>query len=261
MNTALEFASGLARQTGELLLQYYRRSGVVTHLKADRSVVTDADLAADRLIRQEIQAAYPADGLLSEELNPGVQACLPECVWVVDPLDGTTNFSLGLHVWGVLLARIVNGAPDTAALYFPLLDELYTAQRWGGAWLNGEPIQPRPPVKDQPAAFFACCGRTHRHYNVSVPYKPRILGSSAYTLCAVARGAAVLGFEATPKIWDLTAAWLLVQEAGGVVETYQGSAPFPLQTGVDYEHITFPTIAAANAGMVARGREMILPKS
>jgi myo-inositol-1(or 4)-monophosphatase len=145
-------------------------------------------------------------------------------------------------------------------VYFPLLDELYTAQLGRGAFLNGEPIQVKPPTPDQPTAFFACCGRTHRHYTVSVPYKPRILGSAAYSLCAVARGAAVLGFETTPKLWDLAAAWLVLQQAGGAVETYAGSQPFPLQNGLDYSQLPYPTLFAATPGLLSRGREWIQPK-
>ncbi len=259
MSAVLEFAAGLACQAGELLLGYYKLSGVAAQLKLDHSVVTEADLAADRWIAGQIQSAYPGEGLVSEELHPGALTEVPEHLWVIDPLDGTTNFSLGLHVWGVLVCRLARGVPDTAALYFPLLDELYTAQRGQGAWLNGEGIQPRPPLRDQPAAFFACCGRTHREYQVSVPYKPRILGSAAYSFCAVARGAAVLGFEAAPKIWDLAGAWLLVEEAGGVIETHHGPQPFPLRPGLDYENVKYPTLAAATAKMVAHGRDMLKP--
>ena len=108
--------------------------------------------------------------------------------------------------------------------YFPLLNELYTAQRGQGAWLNGNPIHTRPPDPDQPYGFFACCSRTHRRYQISIPYKPRILGSAAYSFCMLARGAALIGMEVSPKIWDIAGAWLLVQEAGGCIEPLEGQA-------------------------------------
>lgn len=260
MINPLRFASNLARQTGNLILEYFDKQGSQVEIKADRSLVTEADLAADRMITREIQKVYPTDQLISEELVTCLAKGTEGAIWVVDPLDGTTNFSLGLHAWGVSIARIEGGQPQVGALYFPLLDELYTVQAGEGSFLNGEPIHVKPPGPDQPAAFFTCCGRTHRRYKVSVPYKPRILGSAAYGLCAVARGAAVLGFEASPKIWDLAAAWLLVQEAGGVVETYDHSQPFPLQDGLDYLHMTYPTLSAATPELLARVRGWIQPK-
>ena len=260
MSTALGFAASLARRTGELLREYFRPFGMQIQLKADQSVVTQADLAADLLIAQAIREAFPEDGIISEELLPGLPVDHPNAVWIVDPLDGTTNFSLGLHIWGVAIARVVNGAPEIAAIYFPLLDELYTAQTGAGAYMNGERIQALPPDKNRPAAFFACCGNTHRHYTVNVPYKPRILGSAAYNFCAVARSAAVLCFEARPKIWDLAAPWVLVPEAGGVIEVYNDPSPFPLIPGQDYAARAFPSLAAATTQMVAKGREMILEK-
>jgi len=260
MVSLLQFASDLAHQTGQLLLEYYDQDGSQVSLKADQTVVTEADLAADQLIATAIRAAYPDDLLISEEKGTSLPAGASGPTWVVDPLDGTTNFSLGLHHWGVSIARLENGLPEIAALYFPLLDELYTAQINGGAFLNGEPIRVKPPDPDQPVAFFVCCGRTHRHYSVSVPYKPRILGSAAYSFCAVARGAAVLGFETTPKLWDLAAAWLLLQEAGGAVETYAGSPPFPLNNSLDYSQKPYPTLFAATPELLTRGRSWIKPK-
>ena len=257
MSRTLQFATELARSTGELLLEFFRPGGSVTRLKADHSVVTEADLAADRLVKQTIRDAYPQDLLLSEELHPSLPLGHQGAVWVVDPLDGTTNFSLGLHIWGVSIARVVNGLPETGAIYFPLLDELYTAQNGMGAFWNGERIQVQRPDKGKQNSFFACCGQTHKLYHVSVPYKPRILGSAAFNFCAVARGAAVLAFEATPKIWDLAAAWILIHEAGGVIETHHGPVPFPLTPGMDYTSQAFPTLAAATAKMVAKGRKMI----
>jgi myo-inositol-1(or 4)-monophosphatase len=260
MNTALEFAASLAHHAGEVLREYFRPQGLEIQLKADRTVVTLADLAADQLITQAIRDTFPEDSIVSEELQTSVPADYLDALWVIDPLDGTTNFSLGLHIWGVAIARLVNGIPETAAIYFPLLDELYTAQNGTGAYLNGERIRALPPDKSKPAAFFACCGNTHRHYTVNVPYKPRILGSATYNFCAVARGAAVLCFEARPKIWDLAAPWVIVPEAGGVIEVHHQPSPFPLLPGQDYAAQNFPCLAAATSQMVEKGRKMILEK-
>jgi myo-inositol-1(or 4)-monophosphatase len=261
MDADLHFASHLARQAGELLLGYFNRADNQTQLKADNSIVTAADVAADHLIKQSIQEAYPADILLSEELQTVYPKISDGTVWIIDPLDGTTNFSLGLYYWGVSIARLRDVQVELAALYFPLLDELFTARRGQGAFLNGEPIHVKPPDPGQPASFFACCGRTHRRYDVRVPYKPRILGSAAFSFCSVARGIALIGFEATPKIWDIAAVWLLVEEAGGVIESYNQDAPFPLVPGLDYSQHNFPTLAAATRGLIQKARSWIQPKA
>ena len=263
---ALDFATQLARQAGELLRQRFRLGGTFASLKADRTYVTEADLAADRFIRSAIGQEFPQDAILTEETPADLPASAPG-IWVVDPLDGTTNYSLGLHIWGVSIARLVGGWPETAAVYFPLIDELYTAQRGAGAWLNGQPIQARQPTgrnssaPSQPLAFFACCSRTQRRYTVNLRYKTRILGSSAYTLCLVARGVALLGFEVTPKLWDLAAAWLVVSEAGGVVAAYDGASPFPFQPGVSDPQTSYPILAAATAELAETARSQIQPKA
>jgi len=161
MTETLEFAVKLARQAGELLLGHFTLSGTHAHLKEDRSVVTEADIAADRLIANAIHSTYPEDGLLSEELY-NVSPLEKKAVWVIDPLDGTTNFSLGLPIWGISIARLVDGFPALGVLYFPTLGELYTAQSGLGASLNGTPIHAAGSPSNPTATFFACCSRTHR---------------------------------------------------------------------------------------------------
>ena len=260
MKDVLSFTAQLAQRTGDLLTTYYHPSGINTSIKVDRTAVTDADLAADQLISESIREKYPEDGLLSEEAD----TTYPEAksaVWVVDPLDGTTNFSLGLHYWGVSIARLVNGEPDTAALYFPILGELYTAQRGQGAFLNGVRLMVKSPDENQPFTFFACCSRSHRHYDINIRYKTRILGSAAYGLATVARGSAVLAFEVTPKIWDFSASWLVVREAGGVIQVLDGDPAFPLSPGIDYAGNSFPILAAATPELWSEGRGKITLKS
>jgi myo-inositol-1(or 4)-monophosphatase len=255
----LTFAADLARQTGELLREYFSLHGIKADLKPDHTLVTKADLAADQLIASAIQESFPGDLVLSEELPPQIESA-SQAVWVVDPLDGTTNFSLGLHYWGTSIARLVNGWPHTVALYFPLLDELYTAQKDSGASLNGESLHINPPDKSQPFSFFSCCSRTFRRYDVQIRYKTRILGSAAYSFCAVARGAAILGFEATPKLWDIAGGWLVVREAGGLVETLDGSEPFPAVSQRDYQTFEYPTLIAATAEEMSKALTQIHPK-
>jgi myo-inositol-1(or 4)-monophosphatase len=269
VETPLVFATRLAQRTGKLLLEYHGEATFQTSLKPDRTVVTEVDLIADRLIAQAIQEQFPEDVLISEELQPAYTAQIHSAargsqvepaVWVIDPIDGTTNFSLGLHYWGVLIARLVNGWPETGVMYFPLINELYTAQRGEGAFFNGKRLQIQSPNPYQTATFFSCCSHTHRRYRVSVPYKTRILGSAGYSMCCVARGVALIDFEATPKVWDIAAGWLLVSEAGGTIGTLDGSQPFPLQSGIEYASQSYPTLSAATPEIAARARLQIVLK-
>lgn len=259
MVSSLEFTAQLATDTGKHLLEFFNPNGTSTNLKEDYSVVTEADLSADHLIAQTLQREFPSDSLISEELQPTI-GDVDAPIWVVDPLDGTTNFSLGLPIWGVSIARVVNGWPSIGVVYFPLLEELFTAQQGSGAFLNGEKIHTQPPIPGQTTSFFSCCTRTHQRYDLSIPYKTRILGSACYTLCAVARGMAVVGFEATPKIWDIAAGWLIVTESGGAVETFDRSEPFPLRANYDYRLSSFPILSAANSEIVSKSRKQIIEK-
>lgn len=260
MTTYRDFAIDLATRAGELLKQRFLPTGTPAMLKPDRSFVTQVDLEVDRFIAQSINQHSPDEILLSEELQTGL-ASLEPAVWIVDPLDGTTNYSLGLHVWGVSIARLLEGQPVLGVLYFPLIDELFVAERGEGAYWNNKPIRVRLPDDEQPWPFFACCSRTHRRYNVTIPYKPRIYGSAAYSFCLLARGAASVAFEATPKVWDLAAAWLLVQEAGGVISSWKNEDPFPVISRLDYARISYPTLAAASADLFSTSKQQIQPKN
>lgn len=245
MESNLTFAENLARQTGDLLASYFQLSGIQAQLKADRSVVTEADYQADAFIKQAIRHAYPDDLILTEE-SAAVRLTPGKALWVVDPLDGTTNFSLGLHTWGVSIARLQAGKPNTAALYFPIYGELYSAQAGNGAFLNGIPLHTPPVRPDIPTAFFTCCSNTMRRYQVNLRYKFRLLGSAAYDFCLVARGAAIGGFQAIPKIWDIAGGWLILAEAGSVVELHGGGSPFSYPGPDPAPEQSFPTVMAAN---------------
>ncbi len=130
------FAVKLALQAGNLLRTFYNPAGVAATAKADRTVVTEADLASDRMITQAIREHYPNDEIISEESSHQVQHAQSP-IWIVDPLDGTTNFSLGLSLWGVSIARISNGYPELGAVYFPMINELYSARKGSGAFHHG----------------------------------------------------------------------------------------------------------------------------
>ena len=254
-----KFAIQIARETGQILLNYYQRAGIQSELKSDQTIVTEADKQADQYLRQQISNSYPEDGILSEE------ACTiypknKKAVWVIDPLDGTTNFSLGLHYWGISIARIDKGFPVIGVLYFPLLGEIFRAGKGEGAFLNGNRLEVKPPSPFQFTSFFSCCSRTFRHYNVDLKYKTRILGSAAYSLATVARGSAIISFEVTPKIWDFSASWLITEEAEGYITPLAGKAPYPLKPGIDYANLSYPLLVAASQKLLIEGKSKIRKK-
>ncbi len=243
-------AQEIARQAGNLLAECFNHTGTLAFQKADHTLVTEADLAADRLIHESLAMQFPQHKVLSEETK-FQELSLPGSLWVVDPLDGTTNFSNGLHYWGVSIAYLQNGIPQVAALNFPLLGEMYTAEKGKGAWRNGQPIHVRPPTRTSNASFFSCCPRTFRAYDVSVKYKTRILGSTAYSLCCVGRGAAVGSFDAAARVWDVAGGWLVVEEAGGCISTFQREMLFPPANFQDFVDTSYPVISAAECDLLA----------
>lgn len=259
-SAAARTAAAIAQKGGALLLRYFRDDSLVSDWKSDYSIVTEADVAADRLIAAELAAHFPSDAILSEELAPTSESTrpgtAPRC-WVVDPLDGTTNFSLGVQHWGVSIARCDESGPDIGVLYFPALGELYVASRGAGATMNGAAIHVRVPSASRPLGMIACCARTPRLYHVNLPMKVRVFGSAAYTLVCVARGSAAIGVETRPKLWDLAAGWCVVKEAGGVIETLDGSRPFPMVADRAYAERSFPIAAAASADLLMQAREHI----
>jgi myo-inositol-1(or 4)-monophosphatase len=261
LDSTLSFSIQLARESGEILLDYFRRPYIKTDYKPDHSIVTEADVAVDRHISQAIRTAFPEDILLSEELQPDFSPSGNNVsFWIVDPLDGTTNFSLGLHYWGISLVRVENGFPNLAVQYFPYLNEIYTAQKGCGIYLNETQIHVCSPNPANRTTFFSCCSRTIKNYQVSIPYKIRIFGSATYSLCSLARGNALISFEAKAKIWDFAGAWLMIPEAGGCIELFDRRDPFPLSPGNQYAGQNYAILGTATPELMEKARQKIIPK-
>lgn len=243
LSEALAFARALAQDVGAMLRAGFGQLGGA--LKGDGSLVTRWDIEADRHIHAAITARYPDHAVLSEEHShrwAGEEWC-----WVIDPIDGTTNFASGLPIWGVLIGLLRHGAPVLGVAEFPMLHEQYYAVRGGGAWLNGERIHAQRKLASevQPNDLFACCTRTLQAGPVRVPAKLRVPGTTAYNLALVARGACIGSFDLVVHVWDVAAVWLLVAEAGAVAHTNLSSGLFPLHPEYDYGQAAFSILAAA----------------
>lgn len=221
--------------------------------KGDGTLVTKTDQQLDRLISERIRHAYPNHAVLSEEQETRYSAD-SAFTWIVDPLDGTTNFVHGLPIWGVSIALVLGGVVIVGVIDFPLLHETFIAIKGAGAQRNQVAIQTSEITALNDEEFLMECTRTRKRYAISLPLKSRTLGSAAYHLCKVADGTALAGVETTPKVWDVAAALLLLDEAGGAVCTLNESAlPFPLAAeDRDYRSLAYPLLTAANPALLSQ---------
>lgn len=230
----LDFAVGMAREAGRIQLSYFRGDDLAMKTKSNVSdMVTRADRESEELIVRSILERYPTHAILGEEGGARGDAA-SEWRWVVDPLDGTTNYSQGLPVFCVSIALQYRGETVVGVVYAPYLRELFTAVRGGGAWCrrgDGEPVRLHVSTKQRLDCSVVATGFPYdksenpdnNSDNVAriLPHvrDVRRMGAAAYDLSCVA--AAMLdGFwELNLHEWDVCAASLLVIEAGGVVES------------------------------------------
>ncbi|MBE9115737.1 inositol monophosphatase family protein [Lusitaniella coriacea LEGE 07157] len=251
--TVLTFSQTLTEKIGTSLLRDFGK--VKATQKSDGSLVTKADRWADEEIRRAIAETFPEHGVLSEETIH----ILPEndWCWVIDPIDGTTNFTHGLPIWGISLGLLYKGTPVFGAVRFPKINQFFHGYWYGnsglqgptGAFLNGEPIH---TSSEEPGGgrLFNLCARSTAIAANPFPCKFRLLGVATYNTLLVACGAALGGVEATPKIWDIAAVWAIVQGAGGVWVALEPEPVFPLQPGEHYGSRPFPSLVASRSELV-----------
>jgi myo-inositol-1(or 4)-monophosphatase len=207
------------RDAGAVALQM--RPGVKSWNKPDNTVLTEADLAVDALLKSRITAARPDDGWLSEE-TPDTPARLSKSrLWIADPIDGTRAFAHGGGHWGVGVALVEHGQPILSALYRPADDLLFHAIKGGGAFLNGDPLTRQPLRSDATAV-------APRRFEAALePRFGAIHNSSPYPLllrfAAIATGHMHIALSQGQKNdWDLAAGHLILTEAGGAVANLNG---------------------------------------
>ena len=224
----LETAVDAARAAGEVLTNRLPDEREV-RVKGLRDIVTDADLAAEETIIETIRKRYPEHALLTEEGGESVGNA--SYVWVVDPLDGTTNYSRRFPSFSVSIGLVHRGELEIGVVYDPLNRHLFTAQRGRGAILNGKPLrvsrveevghavvaldwahsqEGRGEILTRLGRIAPACGTL------------RALGSAALGLCYVGAGWLDAYFHVGLKPWDMAAGLLLIEEAGGCVTDIQG---------------------------------------
>jgi myo-inositol-1(or 4)-monophosphatase len=244
----LVVAIDAVRKAGEIQLAYLGGDLDIT-LKEGTDIVTRADLEVEAMFRQMIAERFPEHGVLAEEM-PETHAMSPMPAmhainetqtgarghhrWLFDPIDGTVNYAHGLPFFCASLALEVSGVVEVAAVYEPSRQELFSAERGRGAWLNGEAIC----VSKTPRMSEAALGTGFPHSAIQrdrameellggLAIRARAMrrfGSAALDLCYVACGRLDGFWDKNLKAWDIAAGALIVQEAGGVVTAITGEA-------------------------------------
>ena len=227
------FATELIAEAGALAASYFAdiESLEVTS-KGPQDVVSQADVNTELLIRERLAERFPDDAFFGEESGPhGVEGAVG--IWVVDPIDGTQPFTLGLSSWCVSIAFIQGSVMEIGLVFSPPADELFSAQRGRGATLNGRPISVSAAASLRDG-MVGIGYSTRTDPEILLDTMGRLLhqggmfqrnGSGALTLCYVACGRLIGYVEMHINSWDCLAALLLITEAGGQVNDFlEGSA-------------------------------------
>lgn len=221
----LQSAQVICRAAGAKALEYFANSANLRVLeKGSQDWVSEADLAVEQLIRKKLTDDWPDDGIFGEEEDAKIGESGFD--WVIDPIDGTTNFINGIPAWTIVLAGVMDGQTQIGVIYDPTTDEMFVAQRGAGAKLNDVKIEAANATKiDQGTVAVGYSNRV-KATNV-LPVVEALLdrgamfhrnASGALSLAYVAAGRLLGYMEEHMNAWDCLAGQLLVQEAGGGVE-------------------------------------------
>jgi myo-inositol-1(or 4)-monophosphatase len=257
LDEALAFARELAHCTGERLK--HASGQLIASTKNDGTLVTASDIEADQRMGEAILARYPDHGVLSEEGEKVYRG--QEWCWVIDPIDGTTNFAWGFPAWGVLIGLLHHGTPVIGVAEFPPVGQQFYARldagtRAIGAWRKTEigygdgPIHTAADTALSSTQLFAIGTRSLKQGIPNIPCKLRLPGSSGFDLALLACGACVGVYDSSVHVWDVAALWPIIEAAGGQVVTNRVGGVFPLQVGVDYSSVVFGVLGAGSAELL-----------
>lgn len=234
----LESIIDIVRRAGELVRSANDVTAATHEKNGPADLVTEYDLAVQRFLRQELLALLPEADFFGEEGQH--ETLTSPWTFIVDPIDGTTNFVRGFAYTNISVALAKDGQVEYAVVYAPLAGELYAARRGGGATLNGRAIH---VSGRDPGHSLVVCGSTiydrsytDRHFAILRHLYDRCLdyrrfASAALDCCMVACGRAEIFFECRLSPWDYAAGSLIAQEAGGVAVRLDGSFLDPLRPG------------------------------
>lgn len=236
MHPMLNIAIRAARKAGNHIAKSFENADKIeSSLKGTNDLVTNVDKEAEALIIDTIKASYPDHSIIAEE--SGMTTGKDDSVqWIIDPLDGTTNFTKGLPHFSVSIAVRINGKTEVACVYDPMLNELFTAQRGAGAQLNNARVRVKQ-MKDLQGSVLAT-GLPYKQKQHSESYFKimsslftevsdfRRTGSAALDLCYLAANRVDGFFELGLKPWDIAAGELIAREAGAIITDFAGSTDY-----------------------------------
>jgi len=243
LNKIYQVALCAAYHSGQILSQYY---GQLKHVEKKGAIdlVTEADLASEKAVKKIIQDQYPEHGIIAEE--SGIQTTQTPYEWIIDPLDGTTNYAHQIPVFAVSIAFVVDKRPVVGIVFNPVSQDLFTAIKGQGAYYNRQSIRVSQAEKLSESVLV-----TGFPYNLNeiieslmirfsnclqAAQAVRRLGAAALDLCFVASGKFEGFWEQNLKPWDTAAGMLIAQEAGAHITNFSNEA----------YHYEMPEIVATN---------------
>jgi len=236
LGSILETAVKAAVAGGDILRELYDKPHQIKH-KGAIDLVTEADVASEETVIDILQKAHPDVDVLAEESQSKYERIPQGPVWIIDPLDGTTNFAHSFPWFGVSIAYAEAGKSKAGVIYLPMQNELFCTSQGGGAWLNGKRIRVSEAAKLKDALLatgfpYAIHEKTPEVIAALGTVLPRAqgirrAGSAALDLAYVACGRLDGFWEIMLKPWDTAAGLLLVEEAGGKVTNFRGGEYSP----------------------------------
>ena len=223
----LRSAEGIAREAGDILMNYYGGIHDIDY-KGIGDIVTEADKTSEKFITEQLESRFPDHAILGEEF--GMSAVQSDSCWVTDPLDGTANYAARCPIFAVAIGLLHNGVPVLGVVFDPNTDRMFSAVKDGGATLNGVPIRVNDREKLDPIGLFGFGSPVLEmlHPFIQKCGKGRSLGSAALHICSVATGYFDGSLDFYTKLWDIAAAAVILQEAGGNITHPSGAPLFPL---------------------------------
>ena len=217
----------IVAEAGQLALLYYGK--VSRSLKADLSVVSEADAAVESFLRLSLTALAPGYGYIGEETEDSRPPAPGEThAWVVDALDGSRAFVAGMPLWVPAVCLLRGDRPVAGAAVNPVTRELFWADEDGPAYCNDEPLRPEFSAALEPNTFILGPTNHHRTFAVDFPGRIYCLGAPIYQLCLVAKGSVSgLFFDPAVNLWDLALPSLLLERTGAVI-VYASGRPVDL---------------------------------
>ncbi|MBN2330328.1 MAG: inositol monophosphatase [Candidatus Aenigmarchaeota archaeon] len=223
----LELAKDVSISAGKLLMSKYKKVKNIRH-KAPGDVVTEADLEAEELIVSSIRKKHPGHGFLAEE--GGESQGKEDMTWIIDPLDGTNNYTYGLPIFGVSIALVKGKEPVLGVINVPVFGQLFHAVKGRGSFMNGKPIKVsgRDRLQDSMMLYDSdfVKSKTEILYSLDSITKRvnriRMLGAASVQFVQIAMGNADAWTEQSTNPWDIAAGCLIVEEAGGKVTDFDG---------------------------------------